>query len=81
MLAATLAETLKAQGVADLRAVLAAGTRLAAFVHAAVLWFDDPYVCFGDRLFLTLRDAVGELGSAVAWALAAAVPTNCFKRP
>ncbi|WP_428487638.1 TetR/AcrR family transcriptional regulator [Rhodopila sp.] len=37
-----LTAALKARGVADLRAVLAARTGMAAFVHATLSWLNDP---------------------------------------
>jgi len=51
-LADALAAALKARGVADLRAVLAARTGMAAFVHATISWLDDPVLGLGERLDL-----------------------------
>ena len=55
-LAAALAADLKARGVADLRAELAARTGMAAFVHATVAWLDDPGLGLGERLDLAFRE-------------------------
>ncbi len=61
-LADALATALKARGVADLRAVLAARTGMAAFVHATISWLDDPGIGLGERIDLAFR----ELKSLVA---------------
>lgn len=64
-LADALAAALKARGVADLRAVLAARTGMAAFVHATLSWLDDPEVGLGERLdpaFRELRALLAEGG-------------------
>ena len=53
-LADALAAALKARGVTDLRAVLAARTGMAAFVHATVSWLDDPRLGLGERLDLAM---------------------------
>ena len=55
-LADALAAALQARGVADLRAVLAARTGMAAFVHATVAWLEDPAVGLGERLDLADRE-------------------------
>jgi len=55
-LADALAAELKARGVADVRAVLAARTGMAAFVHATVSWLDDPGLGLGERLDLALSE-------------------------
>ena len=55
-LADALAVALKARGVAELRADLAAQTGMAAFVHATVSWLDDPSQGLGERLDLVLRE-------------------------
>ncbi len=55
-LADALAAALQARGVADLRAVLAARTGMAAFVHAMVSWLDDPRQGLGERLDLACRE-------------------------
>lgn len=55
-LADALAAALKARGVADLRAVLAARTGMAAFVYATLSWLDDPTVGFGERIDLAFRE-------------------------
>lgn len=55
-LADALAAALKARGVADLRAVLAARTGIAAFVHATLSWLDDPNVGLGERFDLAFRE-------------------------
>ncbi len=56
VLANALADALKARGVADLRAVLAARTGMAAFVHAVVSWLEDPELSLGERIDLALRE-------------------------
>ena len=50
-----LAAALQGRGVADLQAVLAARTGMAAFVHATVSWLDDPEPGLGERLDLAYR--------------------------
>ena len=55
-LADALAAALKARGVADLRAVLAARTGMGAFVHATLAWLDDPEVELGGRIDLAFRE-------------------------
>ena len=59
-LADALAAALRARGVDDLRAVLAARVGMAAFVHATVAWLDDPAMGLADRLDLAER-ALGTL--------------------
>ena len=49
-LADALAAALQARGVAELRAVLAAGAGVAAFAHATMSWLKDPTVGLGERL-------------------------------
>ena len=51
-----LAAALKARGVADLRAVLAARTGMAAFVYATISWLDDPEVGLDKRIDLAFRE-------------------------
>lgn len=51
-LADALAAALKARGVADIRAVFAARTGMAAFVHATLSWLDNPDVGLGERFDL-----------------------------
>lgn len=51
-LANALVAALKARGVADLTAVLAAQTGMAAFVHATISWLDDPEPGLAERLDL-----------------------------
>ena len=55
-LADALAAELKARGVADVQAVLAARTGMAAFGHAVVSWLDDPRRGLGERLDLAHRE-------------------------
>lgn len=55
-LADALADGLKARGVADLRAVLAARTGMAAFVHATMLWLDDPTPDLVERLDVAFHE-------------------------
>lgn len=51
-----LADALKARGVANLSADLAARTGMVAFVHATLAWLDDPNVSFGERIDLAARE-------------------------
>lgn len=51
-LANALVAPLKARGVADLTAVLAAQTGMAAFVHTTISWLDDPEPGLAERLDL-----------------------------
>ena len=55
-LATALAAALQARGVAELRAVLAARTGMAAFVQATVSWLDDPEQGLGERLAFAHRE-------------------------
>lgn len=55
-LADALTAALKARGIADLPAVLAARTGMAAFVHATLSWLNDPRVGFGKRIDLAARE-------------------------
>ncbi|GJG85766.1 TetR family transcriptional regulator [Gemmatimonadetes bacterium T265] len=55
-LADALAAALQARGVAELRAVLAARTGMAAFVHATIAWLNDPGPGLGARLDFALRE-------------------------
>lgn len=61
-LAAALAAALKARGVADVRAHLAAQIGMAVFVHATLAWLDDPTVGLGQRLELAVRELRALLG-------------------
>ena len=64
-LADALAAALKARGVADLKAVLAAQTGMAAFAHVTISWLDNPEPGLAERLDLAiheLRALVTELG-------------------
>ena len=51
-----LADALKARGVAELRAVIAARTGMVAFAHAVATWLDDPVLDLGDRFDLAFRE-------------------------
>ncbi|WP_374944519.1 helix-turn-helix domain-containing protein [Sphingomonas sp.] len=51
-----LAAALKARGVTDLRAVLAARAGMAAFVHAILSWLDDPTMGLGERFDLAFHE-------------------------
>ncbi len=51
-----LAAALRARGVGDLRAVLAARTGMAAFVHATLSWLNDPTVELGEHFDLAFRE-------------------------
>jgi len=55
-LADALTEALKARGVAELQAVLAARTGMAAFVYATVSWLEDPAFSLDERLELAFRE-------------------------
>jgi hypothetical protein len=55
-LADTLTAALKARGVAEQQAVLAARTGMAAFVYATVSWLEDPAFSLGERLDLAFRE-------------------------
>lgn len=55
-LASALAAALKARGVADLTAVLATQTGMAAFVHATISWLDDPEPGLAERLDLASHE-------------------------
>ena len=51
-----LAGALKARGVADLRAALAAQTGMAAFVHATIAWLDNAEPTLAERLETAARE-------------------------
>lgn len=55
-LADALAAALRVRGIADLSAVLAARTGMAAFAHATVAWLDDPEPGLGERVELARRE-------------------------
>ena len=55
-LAAALAAALRARGVADLRATLAAQAGMAAFAHATHSWLDKPTVGLGERFDLAFHE-------------------------
>ncbi|MGF6852882.1 hypothetical protein [Paraburkholderia sp. CI3] len=55
-LADALTAALKARGVAELQAVLAARTGVAAFVYATVSWLEDPGFSLAERLDLAFRE-------------------------
>ena len=55
-LADALAAALRARGVADHPAELAARAGMAAFVHATVAWLEDPSVGLGEHLDLADRE-------------------------
>ena len=64
-LADALADALKARGVADLKAVLAAQTGMAAFAHVTISWLETPEPGLAERLDLAiheLRALVTEVG-------------------
>ena len=52
----TLAAALKARGVADLKAVLAAQIGMAAFTHATIAWLNDPEPGLAERLDLARHE-------------------------
>ena len=51
-----LTDALKARGVTDLRAVLAAQTGMAAFTEASASWLNDPATGFGERIDLAFHE-------------------------
>ena len=51
-----LAAALMIRGVPELRAVLAAQAGMAAFVHATLVWLDDPSTGLGERFDLAFRE-------------------------
>lgn len=55
-LADALALALKARGVIDLQAVLAARAGMAAYTHATISWLDDPGLGLSDHLDLAFRE-------------------------
>ena len=55
-LAEGLAAALRARGVADLPAALAARIGMAAFVKATVAWLDDPETDLGERIDCAHRE-------------------------
>ena len=55
---------MKARGVADLKAVLAARTGMAAFVHATISWLDDPQVALGELIYLAFHELKALLAEA-----------------
>ena len=56
VLADALAAALRARGVGDQPALLAARTGMAAFTHATIAWLDAPEPGLAERLDLVLRD-------------------------
>ena len=55
-LADALALALKARGVADLRAILAARAGMAAFAHATISWLENAETDLGTRLDVAERE-------------------------
>ena len=55
-LSGALADALKARGVSDLQAVLAAHAGMTAFVHATTAWLDDPGPGLVARLDMAERE-------------------------
>lgn len=55
-LADALGDALKARGVADLQAILAARAGMAAFVHATISWLEDAEIGLSARLDLAERE-------------------------
>lgn len=55
-LADALSAALKARGVADLQAVLATRTGMAAFSYSTVCWLEDPAISLDERLDLAFRE-------------------------
>ena len=56
VLADALAAALRARGVGEQPAVLAARTGMAAFAHATIGWLNTPELGLAERLDLVLRD-------------------------
>ena len=56
MLADALAAALRARGVGEQPAALAARTGMAAFTHATIAWLEEPEPGLAERLDLVLRD-------------------------
>ncbi len=61
VLSEALAEALRARGIPELRADLAAQTGMAAFVHASLVWLDDPEVDLGERIDIAFGELQGLL--------------------
>ena len=55
-LTGALADALRARGVPDLRATLAAQVGMAAFAHATIAWLEHPEPGLGERLDLALHE-------------------------
>ena len=55
-LTGALADALKARGVPNLRATLAAQVGMAAFAHATIAWLEHPEPGLRERLDLALRE-------------------------
>ena len=53
LLVEVLAGALKARGVADLPAELAARIGMDVFAHVTIAWLDDPKLALSDRLSAT----------------------------
>ncbi len=56
VLADALAAALRARGICEQPAVLAARTGMAAFAHATIAWLDAPELGLAERLEVVLRD-------------------------
>lgn len=55
-LTGALSVALKARGVSDGQAALAAGAGMAAFVHAVVAWLEDPEIALSERIDGSYRE-------------------------
>lgn len=66
VLADALAAALRARGVGEQQAWLAARTGMAAFTHVTVEWLRVPEPDLTERLDVTLRDLRGLLGGSAA---------------
>lgn len=62
VLADALADALRARGVGEQPALLAARTGMAAFTHATIAWLDKPEPGLAERLDLVLQDLRALLG-------------------
>ena len=56
VLADALAAALRARGVGEQQAILAARTGMAAFTHATIGWLDLPEPALSERLDLAMKD-------------------------
>ena len=62
VLADALADALRARGVDEQSALLAARTGMAAFTHATITWLESPKPGLAERLDLVFQDLLALLG-------------------